>query len=88
MSLWLDRKPPAEDARPCSACGEPYDWQLEHGALFGTCLGCGRSFRDELQAHYLELIDAHPDWSSDELARVARQDFNGWLLAALVAQYP
>lgn len=85
--LWLDHK--ADDGtRRCSACGEPYDWALAHGSLFGHCMGCGRSFKDELQAHYLELLDAFPDWSSDELARVARQDYNGWLLAALVAQYP
>jgi hypothetical protein len=80
----MDRSKPVGE-RSCSACGDTYDWQLEHGALFGTCLGCGRPFSEEQRAHYLELLDQFPGWPSDELARMATQDYNGWLLAALVA---
>lgn len=88
MSLWLDRKTAADEPRACSSCGDVFDWQFGYGSLFvGSCLGCGQPFRDELRARYLELVDAHPDRPSDELARMAAEDYNGWLLAALVAQY-
>lgn len=83
MTLWL-RDP---EPRSCAECGEAYDWQLDHGSLVGTCLGCERDFTLEHADRYRELLDAHPDWPSDDLARIAAEDFNRWLLAAYVAKH-